>query len=103
MRCEVKHPTYGQCVLEHGHEGKHQISQQEREAHRCHAKGCATKVKPEMLMCFKHWKMVPKKTQLKIWKHYRVGQCDDKRPSSEWLEAADEAIKIVYDKENSNK
>lgn len=67
--------------------------------HCCHAKNCSVEVKPELLMCFKHWKMVPKAIQLKVWKHYRPGQCDDKKPSKEWFEAAHQAINAVAVKE----
>lgn len=43
-------------------------------------------------MCFRHWKMVPKHIQRKVWSTYRPGQCDDKQPSQAWHAAADEAI-----------
>jgi hypothetical protein len=63
--------------------------------HHCHARGCTTPVKPEMLMCLRHWRMVPRKLQKAVWDTYRPGQCDDKRPSREWHDAADAAIKYV--------
>lgn len=68
--------------------------------HHCHARNCTTPVKPELLMCLKHWRMVPKKLQQEVWKHYRPGQCDDKEPSEEWFKAADAAILAVFEKEN---
>lgn len=68
-------------------------------AHHCHAKFCKIKTKPEMLMCFKHWKMVPRQIQLKVWRHYRPGQCEDKQPSPGWHQAADEAIAAVLRQE----
>lgn len=68
-------------------------------AHLCHANGCATEVPPEKLLCRKHWAMVPKKLQTEVWRHYRAGQCDDKRPSKEWLAAAKVAIDAVEKKE----
>lgn len=71
-------------------------------AHICHARGCKTPVKPELLMCFKHWKMVPRNLQRNVWKHYRRGQCDDKNPSLEWHAAADAAIKAVFEKERKS-
>jgi hypothetical protein len=67
--------------------------------HHCHAKNCKVVTKPEMLMCFRHWKMVPRNLQLQVWKHYRVGQCDDKQPSKEWMKSADDAIEYVYNLE----
>jgi hypothetical protein len=45
-----------------------------------------------MLMCKKHWAMVPKDIQRQVWATYRDGQCDDKSPSREWHRAADLAI-----------
>lgn len=50
-------------------------------------------------MCLKHWRMVPKDLQRAVWRHYRRGQCDDKRPSQEWFAAADAAIQAVASKE----
>lgn len=67
--------------------------------HHCHARGCSTPTKPEMLMCFKHWRMVPRDLQRAVWATYRPGQCDDKRPSPEWHAAADAAIAAVAQKE----
>jgi hypothetical protein len=64
-------------------------------AHTCHARGCTAEVPPELLMCAHHWKMVPKDIQTMVWRHYRPGQCDDKRPSPEWMRAAQMAIDAV--------
>ena len=68
-------------------------------SHHCHARGCAVETKPEMLMCLKHWRMVPKNVQRAVWSHYRPGQCDDKDPSEHWHTAADAAIGFVAVKE----
>jgi hypothetical protein len=51
-------------------------------------------------MCFKHWKTVPRVIQFAVWATYRAGQCDDKRPSAEWHEAASAAIGYVAWREN---
>ena len=67
--------------------------------HHCHARNCQTPVKPELMMYFKHWRMVPKKIQQAVWRHYRPGQCNDKDPSKEWLTAAEAAIGFVARKE----
>jgi hypothetical protein len=64
-------------------------------AHHCHARGCATAVPPEMLMCRAHWRMVPRAVQRAVWAAYRPGQCADKRPSEAWHRAADAAIGYV--------
>ena len=63
--------------------------------HTCHARGCGKQVKPELLMCFPHWRRVPKKIQRAVWDAYRPGQCDDKDVSDEWMRAADAAIGFV--------
>lgn len=52
-----------------------------------------------MLMCLKHWRMVPRDIQRRVWSTYRPGQCDDKQPSESWHEAADAAIAAVATKE----
>jgi hypothetical protein len=67
--------------------------------HYCHARGCTVAVKPKMLMCWNHWKQVPKNIQQAVYLHYRPGQCDDKHPSKEWHDAADAAIGFVAQKE----
>jgi hypothetical protein len=64
-------------------------------SHHCHARGCTTTVKPELLMCWQHWRVVPKKIQMAVYAAYRPGQCDDKNPSEAWHVAADAAIGYV--------
>jgi hypothetical protein len=39
--------------------------------------------------------MVPKPIQRAVWRAYRPGQCDDKRPSEAWHQAADAAIGFI--------
>jgi hypothetical protein len=65
------------------------------DAHHCHARGCRTPVRPELLMCARHWRVVPKFVQRAVWDSYRPGQCDDKDVSRAWLRAADAAIGFV--------
>lgn len=51
-------------------------------------------------MCPRHWRMVPRRTQLLVYKHYQNGQCDlDPMPSAKWHAAADVAIAQVAFKE----
>lgn len=63
--------------------------------HHCHALNCQVPVPPEYLMCKSHWGLVPENIKRAVWANYREGQCDDKRPSAEWHEAADAAIGAV--------
>ncbi len=69
------------------------------DEHHCHARGCKKVTKPEMLMCFAHWKIVPEELQKAVWANYRVGQCNDKKPSEAWHKAANAAISYVAGKE----
>lgn len=48
-----------------------------------------------MLMCKEHWAQVPSALKFQVIKHYRSGQCADKRPSREWIAAARAAISHV--------
>lgn len=65
--------------------------------HHCHAKHCKVEVPPKMLMCYKHWKLVPQPLQSAVWEHYQRGQEERMvAPTSEWHEAADAAIDHVY-------
>ena len=65
------------------------------QPHHCHARLCDELVPPELLMCLRHWRTVPRPIQRAVWRAYRVGQCDDKRPSEAWFLAADAAIGYV--------
>lgn len=43
-------------------------------------------------MCLRHWRLVPKDIQDRVWKHYRPGQCNlDPPPTALWHKAADDA------------
>lgn len=64
-------------------------------SHRCHATRCDAEVPPAMLMCKRHWFMVPKPLRQEVWRLYRKGQEVDKNPSREYLAAADAAIQAV--------
>lgn len=52
-----------------------------------------------MLMCTRHWRMVPRDLQRKVWLHYVPGQEIKKNPTSEYLEVMREAIRAVAVKE----
>lgn len=68
-------------------------------SHTCHAYGCEARVKPEIFMCYPHWRRVPKDMQRRIWATYRPGQCDDKHITPEYGRAAKDAIRAVAAKE----
>ena len=68
--------------------------------HICHAKGCTVPVPRKMLMCRRHWYMVPAKLRAAVWAMYSPGQEEGRAPiKSEWHDAADEAIQAVFLKE----
>jgi hypothetical protein len=52
-------------------------------------------------MCAAHWAMVPDILRREVRAHYRRGQCDDKRPSEEWLIAATRARLAVAEWEGA--
>jgi hypothetical protein len=70
-------------------------------SHTCHARACKVPVPPKLLMCPKHWKLVPRLEQAQVWAHYRPGQEIDKTPTKKYLDAADAAIRAVAQKEGS--
>ena len=64
-------------------------------SHTCHANLCVFHCRPEHLMCPKHWAMVPEAVKADVYRHYRRGQCNDMRPSPEWIAAAKLAVALV--------
>lgn len=64
-------------------------------SHTCHARGCRVEVPPKMLMCLRHWRMVPRPLQQAVWATYRPGQERDKAPSADYLTNAKAAIDAV--------
>ena len=68
-------------------------------SHTCHAIGCDANVPPEMFMCRSHWYSLPTQLRNRIWATYRVGQCDDKRPSKAYCDTAIECLIYVAEKE----
>lgn len=67
--------------------------------HLCHALRCKTPVEPKLLMCGRHWRMVPKPLKDRVWATYRPGQEVTKDPSREYVKAALAAVNAVADKE----
>lgn len=60
--------------------------------HLCHAHGCECFVPPRMFVCKKHWKRLRRPMQQAIWREYRPGQENDKRPSLRYLAVQRRAI-----------
>ena len=70
-------------------------------SHTCHARGCAAPVPPRMLMCRRHWTMVPRELQNAVLKSYLPGQEVRKNPTAVYLETARTAILAVFAKEQA--
>lgn len=64
-------------------------------SHTCHVPLCNVPVPPKMLMCLRHWRQVPQTLQREVWRTWRPGQEQDKKPSEEYLTAAHAAIRAV--------
>lgn len=60
--------------------------------HTCHAVECEVAVAPQMLMCRRHWFMVPLKLRNRVWATYQDGQCDTFDPTSAYCQAAKAAV-----------
>lgn len=69
--------------------------------HTCHAQGCDVSVPPALLMCGRHWRLVPAELQAAVWRAYRRGQETDKRPSALYLAVATAAIAAVAEIERA--
>lgn len=67
--------------------------------HLCHASGCPVQVPPRMLMCAKHWRMVPKRLRDAVWACYVPGQERRGMPTREYLDAALAAVDYVAELE----
>jgi len=61
-------------------------------SHQCHATACARSAPPAMFMCAAHWYALPWPMRTKIWRTYRPGQEEDKRPSAAYCKAAKQAV-----------
>lgn len=68
--------------------------------HTCHAYGCNQRINPTLLMCLKHWRMVPKFAQNDVWATYRPGQEVRKDPSNDYMKAQQRARVLCYMIEN---
>lgn len=69
-------------------------------SHKCHAHGCTTPVPPRLFMCSAHWRGLRQKVKDAIWREYRPGQEEDKRPSFAYLSVSHFAIGELAFKSN---
>jgi hypothetical protein len=62
----------------------------------CHALGCLAAIPDSMLMCRRHWYMVPKPLRDAIWQSYRSGDRDAH------LRNCAEAVRVIVAKEQES-
>lgn len=72
-----------------------------KNAHVCHATRCTVQVPPKMLMCRRHWYMVPKPLRDAVWAAYVPGQEIRKDPTDEYMAAQQQAVLAVEEGEAS--
>lgn len=65
----------------------------------CYARGCQEPIKPHLLMCRRHWDMVPFGLKAEIWRTYRNGQEQRGDASPAYLRAAAECRVAVAEAE----
>jgi hypothetical protein len=81
---------------------RREVRKGQPRAHECHAKGCTTQVPPALLMCAKHWRMVPQALKNRIWDTYQPGQeRGNVEPTDAYFEAQREAVEAVAKAEES--
>lgn len=66
-------------------------------SHPCPINGCTRPAKDNQLMCWPHWRRVPKALNKAIFETYRIASRT--RDWTEYRSNRDEAIRIVNDKE----
>jgi hypothetical protein len=70
----------------------------------CKCHGCGRQIPPRLLMCERHWSMVPLAMKKEVWKHYRQGQeYDGKGRTQEYDRAAIAAIEFVLEREKNQR
>lgn len=67
--------------------------------HRCHLPGCERHIHPRLLLCDRHWRLVPVELKRAVWHHYQPGQETRKDPSPAYREAARQAVAAVVAQE----
>lgn len=63
--------------------------------HECHAHDCKREIPPRLLMCGRHWRLVPPAVRELVWSVYRKGQEITKDPTTAYLAAHHLAIAHV--------
>lgn len=69
--------------------------------HVCQARKCAAIIPRKLLMCLRHWNLVPHEMQQQIYFHYRPGQEEDLKLSPGYRQAYQDAVEAVEQIERS--
>lgn len=67
--------------------------------HRCHARECSEATPPRLLMCGRHWRMVPPLLRDEVNRTFVPGQGTRVEPTRAYLDAARAAINAVAEAE----
>ena len=71
-------------------------------SHTCHANQCPTSTPEKFLMCPKHWYMVPKNLQAKVWETFKGTTVNQRCNSIPYMEACADAVEHVARLEGKN-
>lgn len=65
---------------------------------RCFVRKCVRPVERQGFICLHHWLDIPEELRLELYDHFKPGQGVRVRPSWEWFQAADRALKRVEER-----
>jgi hypothetical protein len=71
--------------------------------HTCHWPNCREDVPPALLMCLRHWQLLPEPVRYAVWAAYRPGQEVAKDPSRAYVAAVRVALDWAHDHEAGGK
>jgi len=63
--------------------------------HHCHANACQEPTEPPLLMCRKHWRMVPTHFKAAVWNAYRNAPSPGRSRNRAYLTACAAAVEYV--------
>lgn len=69
------------------------------DKHDCPVDGCAAQVPRSMLMCARHWRLVPDALQSAVYRQWRRRQRDDDGAMADHLQACENAIAHVENRQ----
>ena len=67
--------------------------------HKCAATSCTRRIGTSYLMCFDHWKLLPKHLQTEIYAQYHSGLRKGDHPNDAYVTAVQQAIHCVEEAE----